>query len=79
LFLFRLHLSTQEPGDKEADKGVNARDYFAQADWIWGCSSQIDSSGRALFTADAHRSDRKRFIVTADKKLTAFLELESVT
>ena len=38
-----------------------------------------DSSGRALFTADAHRSDGKRFIVTADEKLTAFLELESVT
>jgi hypothetical protein len=30
-----------------------------------------------LFTADAHRSDGKGFIVTADEKLTAFLELES--
>jgi hypothetical protein len=29
-----------------------------------------------LFTADAHR-DGKRFIVNADEKLTAFLELES--
>ena len=28
--------------------------------------------------ADAHRSDEKRFVVRADKKLTAFLELESV-
>jgi len=25
---------------------------------------------------DAHRGDRKRFIVRADEKLTAFLELE---
>ena len=32
-----------------------------------------------LFTADAHRGDGKRFIVRADEKLTAFLELERVT
>jgi len=30
-----------------------------------------------LFTADAHRDNRERFIVSAGKKLTAFLELES--
>jgi len=29
----------------------------------------------ALF--DAHRDDGKRFVVRADEKLTAFLELES--
>jgi hypothetical protein len=27
--------------------------------------------------ADAHRSDGKRFVVQADEKLTAFVELES--
>jgi len=32
-----------------------------------------------LFTADANRDNRKRFIVSADEKLTAFLELERVT
>jgi hypothetical protein len=32
-----------------------------------------------LFTADAHRDNGKRFIVTADDKLTAFLELERAT
>jgi hypothetical protein len=32
-----------------------------------------------LFTADAHRDCGKRFIVSADEKLTAFLELETVT
>jgi hypothetical protein len=42
----------------------------------WGCSSQIDSTGRVLFTADVHRGNGKWFIVTADEKLTAFLELE---
>ena len=30
------------------------------------------------FTADAHRDNGKRFIVTADDKLIAFLELERV-
>jgi len=32
-----------------------------------------------LFTADAHRDNGKRFIVRADEKLTAFLELERIT
>ena len=40
--------------------------------------SAIDSSGRTIWIADAHRDDGKRFIVHADEKLTAFLELESV-
>jgi hypothetical protein len=31
----------------------------------------------AIFVADAHRGDGKRFVVRADEKLTAFLELES--
>jgi hypothetical protein len=39
---------------------------------------QIDSAGRVLFTADAHRDNGKRFIVTSDEKLTAFLELERI-
>jgi hypothetical protein len=30
-----------------------------------------------IFVADAHRDDGKRFVVRADEKLTAFLELES--
>ena len=39
-------------------------------------SSQIDSTGRMLFTADAHRSDGRRFMVRSGEKLTVFLELE---
>ena len=42
-----------------------------------GCVSAIDSNGRTIWIADAHRDDGKRFIVRADEKLTAFLELES--
>jgi hypothetical protein len=36
----------------------------------------VDSRGRTIFVADAHRDDGKRFIVHADEKLTAFIELE---
>jgi len=35
------------------------------------------STGRAS-VADAHRSDGKRYVVCADEKLTAFVELERV-
>jgi hypothetical protein len=38
----------------------------------------VDSEGRTIWIADAHRDDGKRFVVHADEKLTAFLELESV-
>jgi hypothetical protein len=43
-----------------------------------GYVSAIDSEGRTIWIADAHR-DEKHFIVRADEKLTAFLELERVT
>ena len=36
----------------------------------------LDSNGRTIWIVDAHRDDGKRFIVHADEKLTAFLELE---
>ena len=35
------------------------------------------SVGRTIWIADAHRDDGKRFVVRADEKLTAFVELES--
>jgi hypothetical protein len=34
------------------------------------------ATGETIFVADAHR-DGQRFIVRADEKLTAFVELES--
>ena len=40
-------------------------------------ASALDSSGRTIWIADAHRDDGKRFVVHADEKLTAFLELEA--
>jgi len=41
--------------------------------------SAIDSNGRTIWIADAHRGDGKRFVVRGDEKLTAFLELEIAT
>jgi hypothetical protein len=38
--------------------------------------SALDSEGQTIWIADAHRDDGKRFIVRADEKLTAFLELD---
>jgi hypothetical protein len=42
----------------------------------WSASSAIDSNGRTIWIAEAHRGDGKRFVVRADEKLTAFVELE---
>jgi hypothetical protein len=52
-------------------------DKLSQDGWSWGCVSAMDSNGRRIFVADAHRGDGQRFVVHADQKLTAFLELES--
>ena len=51
-------------------------DNLSKAGWSWGCVSAVDSNGRTLWIADAHRDDGKRYVVRADEKLTAFLELE---
>ena len=40
-------------------------------------NSGMDSNGRTIFVADAQRDDEKRFIMRADEKLSAFLELEA--
>jgi hypothetical protein len=37
----------------------------------------VDHRGRTISVADAHRDNGKRFVVRADEKLTAFVELES--
>jgi len=49
---------------------------LSKAGWSWGCVSVVDCRGRTIFVADAHRDDGKRFVVRADEKLTAFIELE---
>ena len=52
-------------------------DNVKKAGWSLGYVSAIDSSGRTIWVADAHRGDGKRFVMHADEKLAAFLELES--
>jgi hypothetical protein len=54
-------------------------DNLSKGGWSWGCVSAIDSEGRTIWIADAHRDNGKRFVVRAEEKLTAFLELERVT
>jgi len=38
----------------------------------------VDREKRTIWITDAHRGDGKRFLVRADEKLAAFLELEAV-
>jgi hypothetical protein len=52
-------------------------DNLSKAGWSWGYVSALDREGRTIWIADAHRDDGKQFIIKADEKLTAFLELES--
>ena len=48
----------------------------SKAGFSWGCVSTITSNGQTMFVADAHRDYGRRFIVHADDKLNAFVELE---
>jgi hypothetical protein len=52
---------------------------LSKAGWSWGCVATVDRDGRTIFVADAHRDGWKRFVVRAEEKLTAFIELERVT
>jgi hypothetical protein len=51
-------------------------DRLRKAGWSLGWVSAIDSEGRTIWIADAHRDDGNRFNVRADEKLSAFVELE---
>jgi hypothetical protein len=51
-------------------------DNLKKAGWGLGYVSALDLEGRTIWIADAHRDDGNRFVVHADEKLTAFLELE---
>src|SRR5215510_7429771 len=42
-----------------------------------GCVSAVTREGRIIWVADAHRGDGQRFVVHADEKLAAFVELEA--
>jgi hypothetical protein len=48
----------------------------AKPDEVGAASPTLDSNGRTIWIADAHRGDGQRFVARADEKLTAFFELE---
>jgi hypothetical protein len=56
--------------------GAVIADNLSKAGWNYGYVSAVDCEGRTIWIVDAHRGDGKRFVVRADEKLTAFLELE---
>ena len=72
-------------GEQKRHNSINVKfweviaDNLSKAGWSWGCVSALDSRGRTIWIADAHRDNGKRFIVRADEKLRAFLELQRVT
>jgi hypothetical protein len=45
----------------------------------WSYVRAVDCNGGTIWIADAHRDNGKRFVVRADDRLTAFLELERIT
>ena len=51
-------------------------DHLHDAGYTWGCVSAL-VNGRIMFIADAHKGDGTRFVVHADDKLTAFVELQA--
>ena len=51
-------------------------DNLSKAGWSLGWVSALDLEGRTIWITDAHRDDGKRYVVRADDKFTAFLELE---
>ena len=54
-------------------------DDLGKAGWSRGFVSAVDSNGQTIWIVDAHRVEGKRFVVRAEEKLTALLELESAT
>ena len=43
----------------------------------WTAGGLLRANPESIWIVDAHRDDGKRFVVRAEEKLTAFLELES--
>jgi hypothetical protein len=70
------------PNDLQARDLIQQRRWLlmkviALQSWSLGWVSAIDTEGRTIWIVDAHRDNESGFVVRADEKLTAFLELES--
>jgi hypothetical protein len=77
MFQIPTNRDQRKPRNRHVKYWEIIADNLSKSGWSWGCVSAIDSNGRTFFVADAHRDDRHRLVVRADKKLTAFIELES--
>ena len=67
----------QSIDDKQISHNDSDVNKLSKAGWSWGCVSAIDSNGQTTWIAGAHRGG-KRFVVRADEKLTAFVDLEAI-
>jgi hypothetical protein len=55
---------------------LNALIISAKPDGVAAGFQPLIPNGRTIWIADAHRDNGKRFVVRAEEKLTAFVELE---
>lgn len=53
-------------------------DRLSKAGWSCRCVPYFEAGSR-IYVAETHRNDGQRFIVRADEKLAAFVELERLT
>ena len=67
--------SGDETGSDPMKQWEIIADNLSKAGFSWGCVSAVDLEGQTVWIVDAHR-DGNRFIVRADEKLAAFVELE---
>jgi hypothetical protein len=44
-------------------------DNLSEAGWSWGYLSAVDSDGRLIFVADAHRGDFRRSVYSGRARL----------
>jgi hypothetical protein len=76
MFQIPTNRDQRKPRNRHVKYWEMIADSLSKTGWSWGCVSAIDSNGRTMWIADAHRDDGKRFVVHADEKLTAFLNLK---
>jgi hypothetical protein len=50
-------------------------DNLKKRGWSLGWALTVNRDGRTIWIVDAHRGNGRRFVVPADEKLTAFMEL----
>ena len=76
-----FHLVLRSRRDEVPRKAESGRacplPHFKEAGWSRGCISSTDHEGRQFRVVAAEREDAGRFIVHADERLIAFLELQA--